>query len=330
MLNSLFILVGAFVGAGFASGKEIFNFFTVYNLNGIISIFIFNFLIFFIFYKILNIRLKYNLENYSDFLELLYNKYSFFNNKIFLFIINIFLATVFYLMIVALCTLFNYQFGIAKIIINIIIILFCYNIFYKNNLNFICYFNTLLMPILIIFLIYLSINNININSIIFNNNINNLIKSLFYGLLYFSYNGLVIIPLLFKIKIKNKKNIFLLSLFFSLIIFTLSILINLLLLSNFNYIKNIDLPILAICNKKNSFYSYSYFFIILSAILSTLFSSGYAFISNLNKKNKRIALIIFLSFSFIFQIFSFSNLINILYPFFGLLGLFQIFIVLFY
>ena len=279
---------------------------------------------FFVFYKILNIKLKYNLENYSAFLDLLKNKNSIFNNKLFLFIINIFLAATFYIMLVALSTLFNYQFGISKIIINLIIILFCYNIFNNDNLNFLYLFNKILMPILIIFLIFLSIKNINIQEINFIYN-NNLIKSIFSGLLYFSYNSLLIIPILFKLKIKNKKQNLLLSLLFSIIIFILSIFINLLLLSYFKYIKNIDLPILAICNKKNSIYSYCYFFIILSAILSTLFSSGYSFISNINKKNKRITLILFLSFSFVFQYFSFSNLINVLYPFFGILGLIQIF-----
>ena len=283
---------------------------------------------FFIFYKILNIRLKYNLENYSDFLKLLNKHYLFFNDKIFLFIINIFLASAFYIMLTALCTLFNYQFGIAKTIITLIIVLICYNVFNKNNLNFIYTFNTLLMPVLTVFLTYLSIKNIHIQAINFEYNYNNnLIKSIFSGLLYFSYNSLVIIPILFKLKIKDKKSNMLLSLFFTSIIFILSNLINLLLLSNFDFIKNIDLPILAICNKKNSFYSYAYFFIILSAILSTLFSSGYAFISNINKKNKRMTLIVFLSFSFIFQMFSFSNLINYLYPFFGLLGLIQILII---
>ena len=309
-------------------GKEIFSFFTIYNFNGIISIFLFCILMFFIFYKILNIRLKYNLENYSDFLKLLNKHYLFFNDKIFLFIINIFLASAFYIMLTALCTLFNYQFGIAKTIITLIIVLICYNVFNKNNLNFIYTFNTLLMPVLTVFLTYLSIKNIHIQAINFEYNYNNnLIKSIFSGLLYFSYNSLVIIPILFKLKIKDKKSNMLLSLFFTSIIFILSNLINLLLLSNFDFIKNIYLPILAICNKKNSFYSYAYFFIILSAILSTLFSSGYAFISNINKKNKRMTLIVFLSFSFIFQMFSFSNLINYLYPFFGLLGLIQILII---
>ena len=309
-------------------GKEIYNFFFFFNFNGFISILISNILMFFVIYKILNIKLKYNLDNYTDFLELLKNEYSIFNSNLFLFIINTFLATSFYIMLVALCTLFNYQFGIQKIIINLIVILICYNIFNKNNIKFLYIFNLILMPILIIFLIILSINNINLKTINFYGN-NNLIKSVLNGLLYFSYNSLLIIPILFKLKIKNKIQNLFLSLLFSLIIFILLIFINLLLLSYLEYIKNLDLPILAICNLKHNIYSYSYFFIILSAILSTLFSSGYSFILNISKKNKKITLIIFLFFSLIFELFSFSNLINIFYPFFGIIGLIQIFIILF-
>ena len=309
-------------------GKEVFNFFTIYNLNGFVSILIFNILMFFMFYKILNIKLINNLENYTDFLKVLKNKYSIFNNKIFLLIINTFLAASFYIMVVALCSLFNYQFGFHKIIINFIIVYICYIVFYKDNINFLLIFNKLLMPFLIVFLIFLSVNNINFENLSLISSNNSLIKSIFYGLLYLSFNSIVLIPILFNFKIKNKKQNLFLALLFTIIVFILTFLINLLLLSHFEFIKDVDLPILAICNEKNSIYSYCYFFMILSAVLSTLFSSGYSFISNVNKKNKRITLIIFLSLSFIFPFFSFSNLINTLYPLFGLLGLIQIFIVL--
>ena len=309
-------------------GKEVFNFFTIYNIKGIISIFVFCILMFFVVLKTLNLKLEHNINNYGDFLELLKNKYPFFNNNLFLLIINIFLAVTFYIMLVGLSTLFNYQFGFQKIIITLVVVLLCYNILNKNNLNFLYIINSILMPVLILFISFLSINNINISKIeIYNNK--NIIFSIFSGLIYFSYNSLLIIPILFKIQTTNKKNNLLLSLFFCLIIFILAILINLLLLTYFNYIKNIDLPILAICNLKNNIFSFLYFFIILSAILSTLFSAGFSFIANINKKNKKIILILFLSLSFIFNYFSLSNLIDIFYPIFGLLGFVQIFLILF-
>lgn len=217
---------------------------------------------------------------------------------------------------------------LAKIFIIFIIIIICYNVFIKNNLNFLYIINSILMPILILFMVYLSLVNIDFSKIeLYNNNC--LINSIFNGLLYFSYNSLLIIPILFEIKTNNKKSNLFLSLIFCLIIFILTILINLLLLTYFNSIKYVDLPILAICNSKNTIFSFLYFFIILSAILSTLFSSGLSFIANINKKNKKIVLILFLSFSFIFMFFSFSKLIDIFYPIFGILGLIQILLILF-
>ncbi len=281
---------------------------------------------FFVFYKVLNIKLFYNLNSYSDFLKLLHNKYSFFNYKIFLFIINFFLAISFYIMLNALCTLFSYQFNFQKILVTIIVIYICYNIFNKKNLKFLYIINSMLMPILIVYIIFLSLNNINISEIeLFNNNF---FTSILSGILYFSYNSLLIIPILFELNITSKKNNLLLSLFFSMIIFTLTILINLLLLTFFNSVKNIDLPILAICNTKNNIFSFLYFFVFLSAILSTMFSSGFSFIANIKEKNKKIILITFLFLSFIFIDFSLSNLIDIFYPIFGLLGLAQIFLIL--
>ena len=54
MFKIIFVLIGTFVGAGFASGKEVFNFFTIFSYNGLISILIFSLLIFLLIYKCLN------------------------------------------------------------------------------------------------------------------------------------------------------------------------------------------------------------------------------------------------------------------------------------
>ena len=216
------------LGLALLLGKEVFNFFTIYNFYGMISIFLFCFLMFFVIYKTLDLKIKFNLNNYRDFLRLFEKKYHFINNKLFLIIINTFLAISFYIMIIGLATLFNYQFGIAKFSIISIVIFICYIIFNKNNITFICTLNKLLMPILIFFIILLSINNINFSEINLNQN-HNLLLSVFNGLLYFSYNSLLIIPNLFDLPIKNKKNNFILSFIFSFIIFLLTLFLDLLL-----------------------------------------------------------------------------------------------------
>ena len=331
MFKAIFVLIGTFVGAGFASGKEVFNFFTIYSFNGIISIFLFSFLLFLLINKCLNIKITLHLNSYNQFILYLEKKYKFFNHSFFLFVINIFLASSFYIMIAALSSLFNYQFNIAKFITITWCIIICFFIFYKKNINFIYIINSILMPILILFIISLCLFNTDLTNINFYeiNNSSNIFTAIFMGLLYFSYNSLLLIPIIFDLKVNKENNNFKLSLIFSLIILLLTFLINLLLLSFYNLIYNLELPILFISNYSIKIFAYLYFFIILSAIFTTMISSGYSFVNNFNKNNIKIKLIIFLLFSFVFCLFSFSSLINFFYPFFGLLGFIQIFLILF-
>lgn len=330
MFKTIFVLIGTFVGAGFASGKEVFNFFTIYSFNGIISIFIFSIFLFLMIYKCLNIKTKLKINSYNDFIFYLEKKYNFFNHKFFLVLINIFLASSFYIMITALASLFNYQFNIAKFITITWCTIICFFIFYKKNINFIYLINSILMPILILFIISLCAFNINLNNINFNemNNSSNIFTTIFVGLLYFSYNSLLLIPIIFDLKVYEKNNNLITSLIFSLIIFFITFLINLLLLSFYDLVYNLELPILYVSNSSIRIFSFLYFFIILSAIFTTMISSGYSFTSNFNKTNFEIKLILFLIFSFIFCIFSFSSLINFFYPLFGVVGFIQIFLIL--
>ena len=306
-------------------GKEVFNFFTVYQIEGIISIFIFGCLTFFTIYKILNIRYQKNIACYSDFLIYITNRYSFLSHTLFLFFINLFLMICFYIMISALSTLFFYQFGVEKTLVTLAIIFICYFIFRQENLNFIYFINFILMPILILFILCLGYNTIHLETLNFTFS-TQLLKAILYGVLYFSYNSLLMVPVLFHIKIKNKKNNFILSFLFSFIIFILTLLINLLLLSHFNLIENTELPVFTICILQQNMFPFFYFFIILSAILTTLFSSGFSFMQNI-KKHRKCMLIIFLLCSILFSFISFSHLITIFYPLFGLLGLLQIFLI---
>lgn len=330
MLETIFVLIGTFVGAGFASGKEIFNFFTIYSFNGIISIFIFSIFLFILIYKCLNIKINLKIQNYNEFIFYLEKKYKFFNHKFFLLIINIFLSSSFYIMIVALSSLFSYQFNVEKFITITWCILICFFIFYNKNINFIYIINSILMPILILFIIFLCAFNINLENINFSElNINlNIFTAIVMGLLYFSYNSLLLIPIIFNLKTPKKNNNLKISIIFSLIIFLIAFLINLLLLSFYNLVYNLELPILYISNSSFKIFSYLYFFIILSAIFTTMISSGYSFTSNFYIDNFKIKLIVFLLFSFIFCLFSFSDLINFFYPIFGLIGFIQIFLIL--
>lgn len=331
MLKIIFVLVGTFVGAGFASGKEIFNFFTIYGNASFFSILIFSFLFFMLIYRCLKIKLEQNITSYNQFLVYLEEKYRFFHHRSFLWIIHLFLASSFYIMVVALSSLFQSQLHVAKWITISIIIFICYFIFYKKNIRFIYTINSILMPLLICFMVSLCCFHIyhlqSIEAITFKSPFPFWI-SIGAGLLYFSYNSLLVIPILFNLEIQgNKKLNFRIAFFYSLIIFLITFLVNLLLMNFYNLVASVEMPILTICNLFSNFFSFFYFFIILSAIFTTIISSGFSFVNDLKSKHFTLKLILFLCASFVFCYFSFSSLINFFYPLFGLIGLLQIFLI---
>ena len=135
------IIVGTLVGAGFASGKEIFLFFAQYGFFGVFSLIISSIIFFVIIYKTLLISVTYNIINFSDFLNLLLGKNNF--KKYYLLIINIFLLFSFIIMIIGLSSFLYQEFKINKIFSCIITSTICFNIF-KNNIRDILNINSVL------------------------------------------------------------------------------------------------------------------------------------------------------------------------------------------
>ena len=76
-IKIILVIIGTLIGAGFASGKEIYLFFAKYGNYGIIGIFISAIITTIIIYKTLKIVKKYKINNYKDFLEIINKK----NNK---------------------------------------------------------------------------------------------------------------------------------------------------------------------------------------------------------------------------------------------------------
>ena len=71
MLKVICTLIGTFIGAGFASGKEIYLFFFKYQVYGILGIIVSAIFIGYIIYKVLNISKRNDICNYNEFLNYL-------------------------------------------------------------------------------------------------------------------------------------------------------------------------------------------------------------------------------------------------------------------
>ena len=329
VISITLVIIGALVGAGFASGQEIFSFFYVYGKNGIYGILIMSILIGIFIYKSLKIIYKKKVYNYNDFLNLFIK-----NTKIrnvILWIVNVLLLVSFYIMVAGFGAYFEQEIGINRIIGSIVLNLLCVIVFF-SNIKGVLKASNLIVPFLIFFIFFIGIKNIvQIRTIDFYQMKNNWILSM---LIYNSYNFILLMPVLISLKkqITKEKNIKKVSILVTIIILILSISIFFLLLNaNIKEIENQEMPIVYIISNYFNKYKKIYAFIVLASIFTTAISVGIGFLQNISKNSKSYPqLVLFMCItSLLMSNIGFSKLLNFIYPVFGYIGILQIVIIFF-
>ena len=328
ILKAVFVIIGTLIGAGFASGQEIYIFFYQYGVNGILGIIISSVLLGFVIYKVLHICRKNEVTNYKSFLIGFIKQEK--QLEIFNAIMNIFILITFYIMIAGFGAYFEQQFGIQSLIGSIILALICYLVFLKDVSGLIKV-SEFIVPLLIgsllfigIFLLY-SKNILEISHYVSENTSWNwILDSVLYG----SYNTILLIPVLIALRnlVTNKKEQGIISVLTSILIIILSLIVFFILTKVDVDIKNLEMPAVYVASKISPIFKYIYGFIILSSILTTSISLGTSLLENIEKKKKKYkqyAICICVSAILVSNI-GFSNLVNLLYPIFGYIGLIQI------
>ena len=246
-IKAIFVIIGTIIGAGFASGQEIYSFFNIYQENGILGILISSFLIGISIYIILKKSSELKVNSYNELLE----KSAISKNiKIILkFIINLFLLISFYIMVAGFGAYFKQEFNIPNILTAIIILIICYITFMKN-IEGIAKVNTIIIPVLIIIVIGLGIK-CNIISSISKASMANMEVSgnwLISSIEYASYNTILLVPILLSLKNYAEKNEKKISIITTIIFFTLSIIIYFIMF-NMEGLENVEIPLVYIANK---------------------------------------------------------------------------------
>lgn len=329
VISITLVIIGALIGAGFASGQEIFSFFYIYGKNGIYGILIMSILIGIFIYKSLKIIYQKQVYNYNDFLNLFIKDTKIRN--VILWIVNVLLLVSFYIMVAGFGAYFEQEIGINRIIGSIVLNLLCVIVFF-SNIKGVLKASNLIVPFLIFFIFFIGIKNIvQIRTIDFYQMKNNWILSM---LIYNSYNFILLMPVLISLKkqITKEKNIKKVSILVTIIILILSISIFFLLLNaNIKEIENQEMPIVYIIS--NYFYKYKkiYAFIVLASIFTTAISVGIGFLQNISKNsNSYPQFVLFMCItSLLMSNIGFSKLLNFIYPVFGYIGILQIVIIFF-
>lgn len=328
VIKIVMVIIGTLIGAGFASGREIYLFFLKFGKLGLVGIIVSSILTGIIIYKTLKIIKEKNIKNYNDLLENInfkHKKINFFIKNI----VTIFLLISFYIMVAGFSAYIKQIYEIEIYISTTIFVIICY-LFFRKSLKGMMKINEILIPFLLFFILYLGIKNVPYlmeSKMVFLENIES--KGWFINsILYASYNSIILIPVLVtmnKYLIDNKqiKNISIIS---ALIIIILSFSIFTLLLKGFFYIEELELPLIQISLSFGKIFSYIYGFVIIASIITSAISAGYSFLENVskNKKEYNRNLILICVSSVLVSNIGFSNLVELLYPLFGFLGILQI------
>ncbi|SJZ80543.1 YkvI family membrane protein [Selenihalanaerobacter shriftii] len=313
--------VGAVIGAGFASGQEILQFFTLQGGWGYLGIIICGALFGILGYIIFTISLQFNLSTYDQLFYRLGDKML---GKFADLIILLFLFGSFIVMLSGSGEIFFTYFQLNKnfgIVLTLIIIIFAIKFGIQGVMNL----NIVLIPGLVIIIsitFLLNVDtNLNLNSydnLLFNN-------WFFHAIIYVIYNFFLALPILVAIPTQiNQKSLLKKGSFLAGgILAILALIINTLLVQNLELIKESQIPILEILNYQDNNIYILYSLVLWLAMITTATSSLYGLITRLKERyfiSENRLLIIVIALSFILARFRFGILVATVYPVLGNVG----------
>ena len=326
MLKIAAVYIGTVVGAGFATGQEILQFFSKFGISGIWGI-VLSTVLFMLFGYII-IELGYKLSAKSH-LEIIKSASGKFIGSLMDIIIIFFLFGFFTTMIAGTGALFSQQFGWPSML-GCIIMAVATAITVMTGLDGVINSISIVVPFLLLSVFGICIYTITKNPIYFSIaiNTNGLVNNwLIAGILYVSYNTIMSISVLGPMgaNAKSKKAILFGSILGGLGLGVGALLINLAIIS-LNKSMSFEVPMLYIASNISPLIVTFFSAILIAEVYTTAVSSLYGFVARtfeISKfaNNKNIAIIVITIIAFFASQLGFSNLVKYLYPIAGYGGL---------
>lgn len=325
------IYVGTMFGAGFVSGQEILQFFGCNTNYAIFGTIILGILVLIFSFVVMH---NSYISQPTSFEQLIIGK-----NNILKYIVNFlflfFACGVLIIMFAGAGALFNSIFHFPNIIGTIFICLIVLFIGLYDTAGIISAFK-ILTPLMFIVALITSLLGLNINL----DNSNTIINSIqcpginwwFSAILYMSYNFFLAIAVLGPLgkNAKSTNDILKGSLLSSIILCLTSSLLIIVIINNFSTVYNVEMPMLAIASKISPLMNNIYAFVLFGGLLSASIGMIFAilnYFSNINNRiinNNKITIPILCLIAVILSNFGFSQLISIVYPLLGYIGLLAI------
>lgn len=324
------VYVALVLGAGFASGQELLQFFVKYGYKGFFGLVLSAIIFGLVGYSVLSICFTKKYKNNKEFI------YGVMGEKIGMVMNNvvaIFLFVLFVTMVAAGGATAQQAFNLPFTFGVIIMAILCF-ITFLYDIEGIVKINVILAPIMILGGMYIGLYvffNQNTPVFLQNYHIINVLKENFVvaALVYASYNIVTAISVLASMQnlVTSKRTAMYGSLLTSLCLIAIGLSMALPLLSNFEFASKFEIPMLAIVYTHGKALEYFYLCILMAAIFTTAIGNGFSFILWLNYTfniNMNICRIIVVSASIIFAHIGFSNFVGKIYPIFGIIGFIEI------
>lgn len=325
-LKIAFTYIGVVVGAGFATGQEILQFFLKYNFMGLIGIILTTIMFIGIGYIIMKLGRELNVNSHLKLIEYSNGK---FLGKIIDLIITFFLFCALTAMIAGTGALFYEQFNLPYLLGNIVMAILVI-ITVLSGINGVINSISIVVPFLLIILfstcLYSIINNpfnfftpIDINS-----NFNWFLSAI----LYVSYNTILSISVLgpLGVKANNFKVIKRGAILGGLGLGIGSLIIYFVLSINILKIFHLEVPMIYIAGQISSFFQVIYAIVLIAEIYTTAIGALYGFVSRMKNipifsNLDKIITVITTIIALLLSQLGFSNMVKYMYPLVGYGGL---------
>ena len=324
ILNIALVYVGTIMGAGFASGREIWQFFGVFGNKGYIGVGFVGLL--FIVLGIMTSRIARKLST-NDMGKVIVPS----GNKLLVSLVRYFMALMLFSVLVTMSAaggaLFHQQFGGSRILGGFIIILLVI-VTVIGGFERVSRVFGLIMPILVCVIIAISVivifSELPVDASVTVIQPSPLAPNWYIAaLLYISYNVLAIIPIVSTASIyaKSEKHatigVALGGLFLGFLAF---ILVSAMLTEPY-FSQSMDLPMLGFSNYLPQIVSIVYTIVLIFAIYASATSNYYGFTTMIkNGPRKKLLIILIAIIGFLFGLVGFTNVIAYMFPIEGFLG----------
>jgi len=334
ILKVAFLYMATIIGAGFASGQEIIQFFSMYYTGGFFGVILAGVLFSMVGYVVLNKVYTERIRNYDEFL---FPMMGYFLGRVMEFIVMLFMACIMSVMVAGLGNVLMELTGIAFRYCVAISAMACL-LAIMTNIKGIVTLSSFMSPFLVVGIIFVgcyilvtkdtSVFNLFEKANIVTDN------WVFSSILYVSYNTILSTVMLTGVLpyLKSKRVSTWSGIIGGGMLCVTALILNSALYFFYPYSITTEIPVLSIIQNNSQLLAKIYCVVLILAMFTSAITSGYCLTERIKTKmklNYRVVAAILCALVIPMSSLGFSSLISTLYPVFGYLGLFLLFVILF-